>query len=153
VLEFRVRTCDIIEMTGLPPGVLRPPLLGLAVRRSVLLQARRAYDHRLRDEVCRKGTLVQHILNIRRSTAAKCRSRGPRPVVTLEEFDQDRQQLLDTIEKLRRRARVLAAVGRLLFTLLRISGFRFSGSGFLQVTTKLACCARSPAPSRYFLSW
>jgi len=74
-------------------------------------------------------------------------------VVTLEEFDQDRQQLLDTIEKLRRRARVLAAVGRLLFTLLRISGFRFSGSGFLQVTTKLACCARSPAPSRYFLSW
>jgi hypothetical protein len=48
-------------------------------------------------------------------------------VVTLEEFDQDRQQLLDRIEKLRRRARVLAAVVRLLFTLLRISGFRLSG--------------------------
>ena len=121
---------------------------------AVLVQARRAYDHRLRDEVCRNGTLAQHHrLNIPRSTAATWRSRGSRPVVTLEEFDQDRQQLLDTIEKLRRRARVLAAVVRLLFTLLRISGFRFSGSGFLQVTTKLACCARSPAPSRYFLSW
>jgi transposase InsO family protein len=48
-------------------------------------------------------------------------------VVTLEEFDQDRQQLLDRIEKLRRRARVVAAVVRLLFTLLRISGFRLSG--------------------------
>ena len=95
---------------------------------AVLLQARRAYDHRLRDEVCRNGTLAQHHrLNIPRSTAATWRSRGPRPVVTLEEFDQDRQQLLDRIEKLRRRARVLAAVVRLLFTLLRISGFRLSG--------------------------
>ena len=95
---------------------------------AVLVQARRAYDHRLRDEVCRNGTLAQHHrLNIPRSTAATRRSRGPRPVVTLEEFDQDRQQLLDRIEKLRRRARVLAAVVRLLFTLLRISGFRLSG--------------------------
>jgi hypothetical protein len=48
-------------------------------------------------------------------------------VVTLEEFDQDRQQLLDRVEKLRRRAQVLAAVVRLLLTLLRISGFRLSG--------------------------
>jgi hypothetical protein len=47
-------------------------------------------------------------------------------VVTLEEFDQDRQQLLDRIEKLRRRAQVLAAVVRLLFALVRISGFRLS---------------------------
>ena len=94
----------------------------------MLVQARRAYDHRLRDEVCRNGTLAQHHrLNIPRSTAATWRSRGPRPVVPLEEFDQDRQQLLDGIEKLRRRARVLAAVVRLLFTLLRISGFRLLG--------------------------
>jgi hypothetical protein len=48
-------------------------------------------------------------------------------VVTLEEFDQDRQQLLERIEKLRRRAQVLAAVVRLLVALLRISGFRLSG--------------------------
>jgi hypothetical protein len=95
---------------------------------ALVLQARRAYDHRLRDEVCRNGSLAQHHrLHIPRSTAATWRSRGLRPVVTLEEFDQDRQQLLDRIEKLRRRAQVLAAVVRLLFALLRISGFRLSG--------------------------
>jgi len=92
---------------------------------ALLLQTRRAYDHRLRDEVCRNGTLAQdNRLHIPRSTAATWRSRGPRPVVTLDEFDQDRQQLLDRIEKLRRRAQVLAAVVRLLFALLRTSGFR-----------------------------
>jgi hypothetical protein len=37
--------------------------------------------------------------------------------------DQDRQQLLDTIAKLDRRARVLAAVVQLLLALLRASGF------------------------------
>jgi hypothetical protein len=95
---------------------------------ALVLQARRAYDHRLRDEVCRNGSLAQHHrLHIPRSTAATWRSRGLRPVVTLEEFDQDRQQLLDRIEKLRRRAQVLAAVVRLLFALLRISGFRLLG--------------------------
>src|ERR1017187_532653 len=95
---------------------------------AVLVQARPADPHRLRDEVCRNGTLAEHHrLNIPRSTAATWRSRGPRPGVTLEEFDQDRQQLPDRIENLRRRARVLAAVVRLLFTLLRISGFRLSG--------------------------
>jgi putative transposase len=90
-----------------------------------LQRARRAYDHRLRDQVCRSGTLAQlHHLNIPRSTAATWRSRGPRPVVTLDEFGQDRQPLLDRIAKLRRREQVLAAVVRLLFALLRTSGFR-----------------------------
>src|ERR1017187_5740072 len=99
---------------------------------AVLVQARPADPHRLRDEVCRNGTLAEHHrLNIPRSTAATWRSRGPRPGVTLEEFDQDRQQLPDRIGKLRRRARVLAAVVRLLFTLLRISGFRLSGERLL----------------------
>jgi putative transposase len=48
-------------------------------------------------------------------------------VVSLQEFGQDRQQLLDRIEKLKRREQILAAVVRLLFALLRISGFRLSG--------------------------
>jgi hypothetical protein len=48
-------------------------------------------------------------------------------VVTLEEFDQDRQQLLDRVEKLRRRTQVLAAVVRLLLAVVRISGPRLSG--------------------------
>src|SRR5260370_36441847 len=116
-----------------------------------LRQSRRAYDHRLRDEVCRGGSLAQHHrLHIPRSTAATWRSRGPRPVVTLEEFDQDRQQLLDRVEKLRRRTQVLAAVVRLLLALVRISGVRLSGARLLRATTRLACCAPSPAPTRYF---
>jgi transposase InsO family protein len=95
---------------------------------ATLLQTRRAYDHRLRDQVCQNGALaLLHELKIPRSTAATWRSRGPRRVVTLEEFGQDRQQLLDRIEKLRRREQILAAVVRLLFALLRTSGFRLSG--------------------------
>ena len=73
------------------------------------LQARRAYDHRLRDHVCQDRPLAQlRELKIPRSTVASWRSRGPRPVVTIEEFGQDRQQLLDRIEKLKRRERLPA---------------------------------------------
>jgi hypothetical protein len=50
-----------------------------------------------------------------------------RPVVTIEPFDQDRQQLLDTIAKLDRRAPLLAAVVRILLALLRASGFSLAG--------------------------
>jgi hypothetical protein len=95
---------------------------------TALLQARRAYDHRLRDHVRRNGTVPQvHHLDIPRSTVATWRSRGPRPVVTLAEFGQDRQKLLARLEKLTRRERVLAAVVRLLLVLVRVSGFRLRG--------------------------
>jgi hypothetical protein len=63
-----------------------------------LRRSRRAYDHVSAFEVCRGGFVAQHHrLHIPRSTAATWRSRGPRPVVTLEEFDQDQQQLLDAM--------------------------------------------------------
>ena len=80
--------------------------------------------------------------------------RGVRPVVTIEPFDQDRQQLLDTIAKLDRRARVLAAVVRILLALLRASGFSLAGgqrlpegnakAGILDLPAQLAA-ARSKA--------
>jgi hypothetical protein len=71
---------------------------------ATLLQARRAYDHRLRDQVRRDGTLAQlHELRIPRLTAASWRSRGSRSVATIEKFGQGQQQLLDRIEKLTRR--------------------------------------------------
>jgi len=91
-------------------------------------QTRHAYDHRLRVQVCRtgKGCLPRH-LAIPRSTVSSWHRRGVRPVVTIEPFDQDRQQLLNTIAKLDRRARVLAAVVRLLLALLRASGFSLAG--------------------------
>jgi hypothetical protein len=82
-------------------------------------QTRRVYDHRIREQVVRTGIrcLPRH-LAIPRSTVGTWRRRGVRPVVTIEPFDQDRQQLLDTIAKLDRRARVLAAVVRLLLALV-----------------------------------
>jgi transposase InsO family protein len=91
-------------------------------------QTRRTYDHRIREQVCRTGKrcLPRH-LAIPRSTVSSWHRRGVRAVVTIEPFDQDRQELLDTIAKLDRRARVLAAVVRLLLALLRASGFSLAG--------------------------
>jgi hypothetical protein len=81
---------------------------------------RRAYDHRLREHVVRSGarSLARH-LPIPRSTISTWQRRGLRPVVTIEPLDQDRQHLLESIVKLDRRARVLAAVVRLLLVLPR----------------------------------
>jgi hypothetical protein len=79
---------------------------------TALLQARRAYDHRLRDQVRQNGALAQlRELKIPRSTVASYGNRGPRPVVTQELFGQDRQLALDRIEKLTRRRE--CASGRL----------------------------------------
>jgi hypothetical protein len=63
------------------------------------------YDHHIREQVVRTGTrcLPKHI-RIPRSTVSTWRRRGQRPVVTIEPFDQDRQQLVDSIAKLDRRA-------------------------------------------------
>ena len=89
---------------------------------------RRAYDHRLRDHVVRSGarSLASHVL-IPRSTISTWQRRGLRPVVTIEPLEQDRQHLLESIVKLDRRARVLAAVVRLLLLLVRVSGFSLAG--------------------------
>ena len=89
---------------------------------------RRTYDHRLREQVFRTGARsLDHRLHVPRSTIASWKRRGPRHVVSLEVFGHDRQQLLTTIEKLEKRARILAATVRLLLALLRASGFRLTG--------------------------
>jgi putative transposase len=86
-------------------------------------RTRRAYDHRLREHVLRSGarSLARHVV-IPRSTISTWQRRGLRPVVTIEPLHQDQEHLLDSIAKLDRRARVLAAVVRLLLALLRVSG-------------------------------
>ena len=91
-------------------------------------RTRCAYDHRLREQVVRTGTkcLPKHVA-IPRSTVSTWRRRGSRLVVTIEPIEQDRQQLVDTIAKLGRRVRILAAVVRVLLALLRASGFTFAG--------------------------
>jgi len=91
-------------------------------------RTRCAYDHRLRDHVVRTGTrrLPKH-LAIPRSTVSTWRSRGSRPVVTIEPVEQDHQQLVDAIVKLERQKRILAAVVRILLAMLRASGFTLAG--------------------------
>jgi hypothetical protein len=78
---------------------------------------RRAYDHRLREHVVRSGarSLARHV-PIPRSTISTWKRRGLRPVVAVEPLEQDRQHLLESIVKLDRRARVLAAVDDTLLT-------------------------------------
>jgi hypothetical protein len=89
---------------------------------------RRAYDHRLREQVLRSGvrSLTRHVA-IPRSTVSTWQRRGLRPVVTIEPLHQDGKQLLDAIAGFDRRARILAAVVRLLLALLRASGFSLAG--------------------------
>jgi hypothetical protein len=88
---------------------------------------RRAYDHRIREQVCRTGVRsVDRRLNIPRSTAASWRRRGTRPVVTIAPPDQDTSDLMARIAKVETRARILAAVVRLLLALLRVARFRLT---------------------------
>lgn len=72
---------------------------------------RHAYNHRLREQVVCSGvrSLTRHVV-IPCSTESTWQRRGPRPVLTIEPLHQDRQQLLDAIGKLDRRAQILAAV-------------------------------------------
>src|ERR1035441_7930707 len=96
------------------------------------------YDHHIREQVVRTGTrcLPKHI-RIPRSTVSTWRRRGQRPVVTIEPFDQDRQQLVDSIAKLDRRVRILAAVVRILLALLRASGFTLAGERLPEGAAKI----------------
>jgi hypothetical protein len=92
-------------------------------------RTRRAYDHRLREHVVRCGSkgIAKHI-QIPGSTVSTWRRRGLRPVVTTEPVDQDLQRALDTSARWEKRARLLAAVVRLLLALLCASGFSLAGN-------------------------
>jgi hypothetical protein len=95
---------------------------------AALPRTRRAYDHRLREQVVRYGAkVVAGHVQIPRSTASTWRRRGLRPVVTTERFDQEKQHALDSSVRWEQRARALAAVVRLLVALLRASGFSLAG--------------------------
>ena len=115
-------------------------------------QTRRAYDHRLREQVCRTGKrCLPRQLAIPRSTVSSWHRCGMRPVVSIEPFDQDRQQLLDTIAKLDRRVQVLAAVVRLLLALLRASGFSLAGGQRLPEGNAKAGILRAITSAKPFL--
>jgi putative transposase len=106
-------------------------------RRPAAPQQRRAYDHRLREHVRRNGArALGHRLHVPRATISSWKRRGLRAVVSHEVFDQDRQQLLTTVEKLEGRVRILAATVRLLLALLRASRFRLASERLPEAATK-----------------
>jgi hypothetical protein len=94
---------------------------------------RRTYSHRLREHVVRCGPkAVANHVHIPRSTASTWRRHGLRPVVTTEPAGQDLQHALDSSARWERRARLLAAVARLLLALLRASAFSLDGNRLLE---------------------
>jgi transposase InsO family protein len=70
--------------------------------------------------------VARHV-EIPRSTVSTWRRRGLRPVVTTEPVGQDLHRALDSSARWENRARLLAAVVRLLLALLRASSFRLDG--------------------------
>jgi hypothetical protein len=78
---------------------------------TAMLLTRRAYDHRLRENVFRGGTrCLLKQLAILRSTVSTWQQCGPRPAVTIEPTEQDRRRWLDLVSKFDRRARILAVL-------------------------------------------
>ena len=71
--------------------------------------------------------MAKHV-QIPRSTVSTWRQRGIRPVDTTDPVGQDLQLALASSVRWEKRARVLAAVVRLLLALLRASGFRLNGN-------------------------
>jgi hypothetical protein len=88
---------------------------------------RRAYDHRLREQVCRRNLRRLPGVDIPRSTIKSWKRRGVRAVVALSPPSPEHENQAARIAKLEERARVLAAVVRLLLAVLRASGFAFDG--------------------------
>src|SRR5664279_3080888 len=86
---------------------------------------RKAYDHRLRDITCEEGdpTLFRE-LGVPRSTAASWIRRGQRPVVSTQVLALDQLELQAEVLALGRRIKFLLAIIRLVFLLVRLSGFR-----------------------------
>jgi hypothetical protein len=103
---------------------------------------RRAYDHRMRDLVCqeRDPGLFQH-LSVPRSTAASWIRRGPRPVVSADVLAMDCAELQAEVLALRQRVRFLLAIIRLVFLLVRLSGFRLDSQRVTDGETKRSILA------------
>jgi putative transposase len=86
-------------------------------------RSRRAYDHRIKEEIIRAGDPgLFPELEIPRSTAASWIRRGLGGVVSLDQDDKG-FALRDRVAKLERRVTMLTAVLRLVLALLRVSGF------------------------------
>jgi hypothetical protein len=87
-------------------------------------RSRRAYDHRIKEQIIRSGDPeLFPDLEIPRSTAVSWIRRGVGEIVSLVQEDGGEPALRHRIAKLEGRVAMLTAVLRLVLTLLRVSGF------------------------------
>jgi putative transposase len=87
-------------------------------------RSRRAYDHRIKEEIIRAGDPELYPeLEIPRSTAVSWIRRGLGEIVSLVQADGGEPALRKRIAKLEGRVAMLTAVLRLVLALLRVSGF------------------------------
>ena len=87
--------------------------------------SRRAYDHRIKEEIVRAGNPdLFPELEIPRSTAVSWIRRGLGQVVSLDQDDEGERALRNRVAGLERRIEMLTAVLRLVLALLRVSGFK-----------------------------
>jgi transposase InsO family protein len=87
-------------------------------------RSRRAYDHRIKEQIIRAGDPeLFPELEIPRSTAVSWIRRGVGEIVSLVQADGGEPALQERIAKLEGRVAILTAVLRLVLALLRVSGF------------------------------
>ena len=92
-------------------------------------RSRRAYDHRIKEEIIRAGDPELYPeLEIPRSTAVSWIRRGLGEIVSLVQADGGEPALRQRIAKLEGRVAMLTAVLRLVLALLRVSGFSLERS-------------------------
>ena len=111
-----------------PTTGFAPPLSAVHPARVPETACRRTYDHRLRELSYHAGDpSVAQRLGVPRSTARSWMRRGMPDVVTLDVLDSDAGELRAQVVRLDNRVRMLLAIVRLLFCVLRISGVRLDG--------------------------
>jgi hypothetical protein len=92
-------------------------------------RSRRAYDHRIKEQIIRSGDPELFLeLEIPRSTAVSWIRRGVGEIVSLVPADGGEPALCERIAELQGRVAMLTAVLRLVLALLRVSGFSLEGS-------------------------
>ena len=105
-------------------GACERPMI---IRMSSRVRPQQRYDHRLRDLVHRTGDVTLATdLGVPRSTARGWLRRAPELVISLDVTYRNELELQQEILQLRRRVQKLAALLRLVLTLLRASGFTLS---------------------------
>jgi hypothetical protein len=124
-----------------------PPLSAVHPARVPETTCRRTYDHRLRELAYHAGDPgVAQRLGVPRSTARSWMRRGMPDVVTLDVLDPDAGELRVQVVRLENRVRMLLAIVRLLFCVLRISGVRLDGDRVPSGDGKTNYWARSSTP-------